>query len=220
VDDFLTDQQRADQVRSWLRSNGPYMLLGVVLGLGGLFGWQKYRTFGDAQTEKASALYEELQSAARAGRAPRVEEIAAQLAKDYARTPYVDLSRLILAKLAMDRSAPEEAGKYLQQVAEGNSSPEIRNLARLRWGRVLLQAEKYDDALKILELPSDSAFAAKFHEVRGDVRAAQGKAEAARAEYEEALKSTEAGVIDKLLVEAKRDSLGVVSPAAASPPKS
>ena len=195
------------------------MLLGVVIGLGGLFGWQKYRAFGDAASERASALYQELQAAATAGRGPRVEEIAAQLAKDYARTPYVDQSRLVLAKLAMDRDAPEEAAKYLQQVAEGDSSPELRNLARLRWGRVLLQAEKYDEALKVLDLPTDSVFAAKFHEVRGDIRAAQGKAEAARAEYEEALKSTEAGVIDKPLVEAKRDSLGA-APATAVAPKS
>jgi predicted negative regulator of RcsB-dependent stress response len=219
VDDFLTDQQRAEQVRTWLRENGPYMLLGVLLGLGGLFAWRQYSAYSDTQAEKASALYQELLDAATAGRPTRVEEIAAQLTRDYSRTPYLDQARLVLARVAMDKSAPEEAAKYLQQVAEHAASPEIRNIARLRWGRVLLQAEKYDEALKVLDVPKDSIFAAKFHEVRGDIRAAQGKADAARVEYDEALKSTEPGVIDRPLVQAKRDDLGA-APAPAAAPKS
>lgn len=191
------------------------MVLGLVLGLGGIFGLQQYRGRGEAQTQKASALYQELLDVARAGRSVRVDEIAAVLAKDYGRTPYADQARLMQAKLAMDNSAPDEAAKYLRRVAEDADSPELRAIARLRWARVLLQAEKYDEALKVVsDVPKDSAFGARFHELRGDIRVAQGKIDEARAEYDEALKSTEPGVIDHALVQAKHDDLGVGSPPA------
>ena len=43
VDEYLTDEQQAEVVKRWLRQNGLFMVLGVVLGLGGLFGWNSWQ---------------------------------------------------------------------------------------------------------------------------------------------------------------------------------
>jgi len=224
VDENLTDQQRAAQVRDWLAENGWYLLAGLVLGIGGLFGWRQWQSYDTGYGEKASVLYEEMLAAVRVNRVVRAEEIAAELARDYGRTPYDDQARLIMARVKLERSLPDEAIGYLEQAIKEAGSDGIAQVARLRLGRVLIQQEKYEDALKALPLPKDSAFAARFHEVRGDAYYAMGKLEEARTEYAAALEAAEAdGVVDPQFLQAKLNEAGgeaapVEAPATAGGP--
>lgn len=211
MDDFLTDQQRAEQVRGWLRENGWYLLAGLVLGLGGLFGWRQFQSYQATQAEAASAVYQELLGAIRVDRTARAEELATQLAKDHSGTPYLDQARLAMARMKMERSQPDEALTYLRQVASDSGSEEMRHIARLRAARVLAEQQKFDEALAELTAPADSAFAARYHEVRGDVYHAMGKLAESRDEYQKALETGEPGVIDQALVQAKLDDLGLGS---------
>lgn len=214
MDDNLTDQQRAEQVRGWLGENGWYLLAGLALGLAALFGWRQWTTQSETTAEQASALYEEMLTAVRVERYVRAEEIAAQLAKDYSRTPYVDQARLLLARVKLDRSLPDEAARYLEQVVADSSSPGMVSIAKLRLGRVLIQQEKYDEALKVLAPPQDSAFQPRFHEARGDAYYAMGRNEDARREYQAALKGVEEGLMDPAFLQAKLDEVGGAAPAA------
>jgi len=156
VEDNLTDQQRAEYIRTWLRENGWYLLAGLALGLAGLFGWRQWDSYSMGEAEHASALYDELQSAIRVDRTTRAEELTAQLAADYSRSPYLDQARLAMARMKLERAQPLEAMKYLEQVMKESRSAEIANIARLRLGRVMIQEEKYDDALNVLTPPGDS----------------------------------------------------------------
>lgn len=216
MEDNLTDQQRAEQVRSWLSENGWYLLAGLVLGVGALFGWSKWNSYSTARGEEASALYEELLAAIRVERTTRADDIAAQLEKDYAGTPYLDQARLAMAKMQLDHSRPELAVQYLEQVVRDAGSAEIADIARLRLARVLAQEEKYDEALKVLAMPKDSAFERHFREVRGDVYYAMNRFDEARAEYEAALKSDQSGAGDQAFLQAKLAELPVGTPPAAA----
>lgn len=207
MEDNLTDQQRAEEVWTWLRENGWYLLAGIALGLGGLFGWRQWGSTQIEQSEQASALYAELLAAIRVERTSRAEEIAGQLAADFASTPYVDQARLAMARMQMERSQPDVAARYLREAMEDAGSEEISQIARLRLARVLVQQEKYDEALKLLVVPRDSAFAPRYNEVRGDAYYAMGRLDEARVEYEAALKGVEIGVIDQAFVQAKLDEL-------------
>ena len=217
MDDNLTDQQRAEQIRVWLGENGWYLLAGLVLGLAALFGWRQWTGYNATHAEEASALYEEMLSAVRIGRTTRAEEIAAQLAKDYASTPYLDQARLAMAKMKLDASRPEDAVKYLEQVVKESDSAEVARIARLRLARVLSQEGKYDDALKVLTDPGDSAFGPRFHEVRGDVYYGMGRLDEARAEYEAALRGDPSAVGDVAFLQAKLAEIsGGAAPAPAT----
>lgn len=208
MEDNLTDQQRADQIRDWLGVNGWYLLAGVVLGLAGLFGFRAYQGHGQQQAEKASAIYEELLATVRAKRGTRAAELMQQLATDYKSTPYVDLGRLLMARVSIDEGKPDAAVGYLRQVADGARSREMGDVARLRLGRLLIQEEKYEEALKVLAPPRNSALAARYHEVRGDAYSAMGKNAEAASEYQAALKQEDVGVIDPPFVQAKLEEVG------------
>jgi predicted negative regulator of RcsB-dependent stress response len=101
--------------------------------------------------------------------------------------------------MKMDRSQPEEALAYLREVAGSGRSEEMRHIGRLRAARVLAEQQKFDEALAELKVPADSAYAARFHEVRGDVYQAMGKAAESR-------DSTRRRVLGRLASSTRRSS--------------
>ena len=209
MDDLLTEQQQAEQVKGWLRQNGVFLVAGVVLGLGALFGWNQWNRYQERRAEEASAFYETFMQSVRANRFEEAEAAMATLAAEFGSSPYADQGRLAMARLYLDQGKADKAAEYLQQVANSATSDEVRNIARLRLARVLVFQEKFDEALKALPDPGSRAFAPAFHDVRGDVYYAMGKKAEARSEYEQALNSEAADqVIERTYVQAKLDDLG------------
>jgi predicted negative regulator of RcsB-dependent stress response len=208
VDELLTDQQQAERVKSWLGQNGGAVLAGLALGLGGLFGWNYWQSYQLEQAELASATYEQLLESVRSQRVVRAAELELELSEAFSGSPYVDQARLALARLHLDRNENEEAERYLSMVADDPISAEIGQVARLRLARVQLHREQYDAALASLDdIDENSAYAPRFHDVRGDVYAARGETAKARVEYETALAATEPGVLNRAYVQVKLDNL-------------
>ena len=213
VDEFLTDQQQADVVRKWFRENGAYVLGGLVLGLGGLFGWDQWQDYRNVQAEQASELYEELVLAIRNDRETRADGLILDLQNEYDQSPYLDQARLMMAKFYLDRSQFDTAANFLAKVKSESKSAEMQHIARLRLARVRLQQRKLDEALEILgDTDSRSAFSARYHDLRGDVFYAQNRPDEARGEYEAALGfDQQPPVVDRMYVQAKLDDLGARS---------
>jgi predicted negative regulator of RcsB-dependent stress response len=216
VDEFLTDQQQADVVRKWLRENGGFLVLGLALGLGGLFGWTQWQEYQVRRAGEASRVYQQLVEAVLDSRTVRAAELEAELVANYSGSPYVDQGRLVMAKLHMDRNETDEAAGYLERLVADTRDAGMRQIARLRLARVRIQQQQYDAALAALtEIDENSAFSGRFHELRGDAYYAQGALDDARREYELALGTVQAGTLNRGLVQAKLDSLGasLVGPA-------
>ena len=217
VDEQLTDEQQAEIVRNWLRENGGFIFGGIVVAVGALFGWQQWQNYRITQAERASQTYEILLGALRGGRTSQAEEFFADLESQYSDSAYVDQARLALAKSDMDRSDFDAAAERLAAVVANTSSDELRHIATLRLARVRLQQQQFDTALDVLgDATPNSAFAARYDEVRGDIFYAQGQTEEARAAYEAALSNVQrAPFIDVVYVQAKLDALGGAAPAEA-----
>ena len=207
ADEYLTDQQQAEIVKRWMRQNGLFMVLGVALGLGGLFGWNTWRDQQANRQAEASALFEELRSVVTQGRAIRAEEIREQLVSEYGGTPYPTQARLALASLHMTRNDSAAAVSELEALLASRPDDGMEHIARVRLARVRLHQDQTDEALALLQIPDDSAFAGIYHDARGDVYLAQDKVDDARSEYELALVS-EAGTVNREWVQMKLDDLG------------
>jgi predicted negative regulator of RcsB-dependent stress response len=214
VDENLTDEQQAAIARNWLRENGSYIFGGILLAVGGLFGWTQWQGYEAAQAERASALYEEIALAVRSGRAMQADELLFDLDRQYADSPYVDQARFILAKSYMERNDFDAAAENLAAIVANTGHDEMRHIATLRLARVRVQQRQLDEALEVVgDLEPDSAFAAQYANVRGDIFYAMERVDAARSAYELALASDEQpSVIDRVFVQAKLDSLGVADP--------
>jgi len=83
---------------------------------------------------------------------------------------------------------------------------DLRQIARLRLARVLIDQGKPDDAIKMLAEGTPGGFAGRYHEVRGDALNAKKDTAGAIAEYKAAMSANDGG--DGSLLELKITDLG------------
>ncbi len=204
----LTDNEREEQLRRWWSQNWLWIFGGIALGLAALAGWQYWQNQKLAAREAAAAGYREVIDAL--GREDRPQAVAAaeKLRKEHPEAPYADQADLALAGIAVQRLEYDEAARLLRGVADASKDAELRKIARTRLARVLIEQNKPDEALALLDVSQSGAFAAIYHDVRGDALTAKGDTAAARAEYESALTFADAeSGLDRAFIELKRDSL-------------
>ncbi|NDH10972.1 MAG: hypothetical protein EBY44_04425 [Actinobacteria bacterium] len=58
IDDFYNEDEQWQRVKRWLRENGPWMVAGVVIGLGALYGWRWWEARAQDQAIAASDAYQ------------------------------------------------------------------------------------------------------------------------------------------------------------------
>jgi predicted negative regulator of RcsB-dependent stress response len=210
----LTDNEREEQLRRWWSENWLWIVGGIALGLALLAGWQYWQRSRVAAAVQDEAAYESVLEALSGNEFDEAVQLATGLRQHHPASPYADQSDLALARAAVQRRDFDTAAQRLKVVVDGSKDPELRTVARTRLARVLVEQGKYDESLAALDVASAGAFAALYHDIRGDALVGKGDAAAARREYEAALAAgdVESG-IDRAFVELKRDAL----PAPAQP---
>jgi len=214
ADEFLTEDQEAERAKQWLRENGLYIVAGVLLGLGGLFGWQQYNDYSTAEAEQASVVWEQMRRAIDGKRYNEVDETLALLETDFSGTSYLDQGRLAKAALEMSRNNPDGALAELEIVATKGNDPQLRRVADLRRAQIMNSQERYDEALALLGDTEDGGLAGLYFELRGDALFGKGEFAAANDAYRDALNKDVAGVIDRSYVQMKQDESAAAQSAA------
>lgn len=213
----LTDNEREEQLRNWWSVNWMWIVGGIAIGLAGLAGlqyWQKSRQ--NAAEQDAASYHAELQALGNQQADAAVAK-AKQLRDLHPASPYADQADLALGRAAVERRELDEAAKRLTLVVENSRDPELKQIARARLARVLVEQGKYDAALAQLDIATAGAFGAVFRDIRGDALAAKGDVAGARSEYDAALAAgnAESG-IDRAFIELKRDALSSTAPSSGS----
>ena len=189
----LEEQEQLAELKAWWTQYGNLVLLAIIgasLAVAGSGGWRWYER---NQAAQASALYETLSKAARAGDGKALRDAGGALAEGYPRTLYASMGALVTARFHADRGELKSAKAQLQWVAERSPSEDLRELARLRLAAVLLDEKAYDEALKLLEAKPPDAYAAQFAALKGDLLLAKNQPAEARAAYKLALEKANGG---------------------------
>jgi predicted negative regulator of RcsB-dependent stress response len=183
----LEEQEKVAELRAWWNQYGTLIaavLLAAAVGFAGWSGWQWYQR---SQAAEASVLYETLSKAAQENDAKALRDAAGALAESYPRTLYASLGALLSARFHFDRNDLKAAKAQLQWVIERSRSADLRDIARLRLGAVLLDEKAYDEALQVADAAHGAAFDAQFAALKGDVLVARNQAAEAKAAYRLAL---------------------------------
>ena len=217
VDEYLSEREQAEQLRRWLRENWIWLVAGVVLTVGGYYGYRWWESRQATRAVDAGQRFAAMLDAIGANRRDEGLRIAGELTGDYADTPYADQATLVLARLDVDAGDFAAAEKRLAGVAGASKDPDLRVVARLRLARVQLAQGRYDDALKSLDAVATPSVDARVLELRGDVLLAQGDAAAALAEWTKAKDAAAAdpaagAQVDTELLQLKIDELGAAGP--------
>jgi len=178
----LQEQEQLEVLKQWWARYGSAVLGLIVVALLSLAAWRGWQWYQDDRANQAMAYFEALENAARNQddeSLTRIKAAAQTLRQDYPSTPYASRGALIAAQALAEKQDYAAARAQLEWLATSQDAA-LAPLARLRLAALLLDEQRYDEALAQLVDPPP-AFATLYADRRGDVLAAQGKHDEARA---------------------------------------
>lgn len=193
--DHITEEEQLEAIKRWWAKYGTLTLVVVILALGGYTGWNFYQAQQEAKVRKASDRYQGLVNVINVDQGQNLTkekkqnaiDLATAIVTDYPNGLYADLSNMILARFSVEDNDLNAAESYLRQVLDNDTNEATALLAKSRLARVLASSQRFDEALELLDKPSDDAYDAIFSEIRGDIYAAQGKSALAEQAFQKAL---------------------------------
>ncbi|GAA0395925.1 tetratricopeptide repeat protein [Cocleimonas flava] len=198
--DLKSDEEKAEELKAWWRSNGTSVIAGVALTVGGMFGWNYWKEHKVTQSEGASKLYAQLGQ-----EGTDSAEILKKLNDEYSGTSYSYLAALESAKTSCEAGKTDDCIAQLKKAAE-SPQDSLANLAKLRLARALVSTGKLDEAKSILAEKMPASYQSLVSELNGDIHFAKKELKQAYEAYDKAILS--AGDQNTQLLKMKRDDLG------------
>lgn len=203
-----SEEEQLKELREWWKSNGTSVIVGLVVGLGGVFGWTSWQAYTERRAEQASVEYQKVADSAlredHAGAAAQADTLIAE----FPGSGYAPLAALIAARSEFLEGRTEEAQSRLRWTIDNATRAGLRDVARLRLARLHLGAGEFEQAAGLLGAVENNGFDSMVQEVRGDLALARGDADAARSAYTSALADEALTPTGRTRVQMKLDDLG------------
>lgn len=223
MDVYSTEEQQIEAIKKWWQANGNSVLIGIVLAISAVLGWQFWNQSTRATGEAGAALYTQMVEAAGLVQQDRLENkageleghlatfkhLGGELKENFAKTEYGVFAAMMLARENVFSKQLDEAIAELQWAKAQTQSEGIGLVVNLRLARVLAAKGDYDAAIKQLDAVKPGAQADAYEEVRGDIYLQSGKRDLAQAAYKKAMElSAEKGNGDsRPILKIKHDNL-------------
>ena len=206
---YHDEQESLESVKAWWAKWGnttTWIVLVALISGAGYNGWTFWQR---RQAAEASVLYDHLQQAVNANDQSLVTRVATDMEDKFGGTGYAQMTALAAAKSLYMAGNTAGAKAQLQWAIDHAKDDEYKQIAKLRLALVLLDEKNYDAGLKLLADQPLDAFKGVIADRRGDLLAAQGKRDDARAAYKVALETLpENDTSARQLVQFKLDALG------------
>ena len=205
----LEEQEQLDQIKHFWAQYGNLITWVLIAVFGSMAAWNGWNYWQRSQATKAAALYDEIERAALASDADRMERALSDMKDKFGGTTFAAQGGLLAGKTLFDAGKTDGARAALSWVAESAPDDAYKAVARLRLVGLDIEAKSFDQALKTLEAAVPKSFEPLVADRRGDVFMAQGKTEEAKTQYQAAWRGLSDRAEYRRLVEVKLASLGV-----------
>jgi predicted negative regulator of RcsB-dependent stress response len=205
----LEEQEQLDQLKHFWNTYGNLISWILIAVFGSIAAWNGWNYWERRQAAQASYLYEEVERAAVAGEAARVEQAFKDMREKFGRTTYAQQAGLLAGRVLAERGRPDAAKTALQWVATDGGDEGMQAIARLRLAGLLVETKDYEGALRQLNAGMPREFEPLAADRRGDVYNLQGQKDQAKLEYMKAWQGFTADSQYRPLVEVKLTALGV-----------
>lgn len=202
------DQERIEGFTAWWNRYGTaitIVLTAILVTTGGMKAWQYYQ---QKQALQAADLYALLQQVQSGGDSTKINDAAQLLTTGYPSSGYAPRAALIAAQADVQAGNNKRAIQNLQWIIDHAKETEMHDVARLRISGILLDEEKYDEALKVLSAGHGKTFAGLYLDRKGDIQVAAGKVPEAKLSYQEAINKLSKSNNYFSIVQMKLDALG------------
>ena len=203
------DYEQSELVQKWLRENGMSIVVGVLIGLVGIFGWQQWRNHQARNENAASQLYEQANVAQLTGKPDVAMQLTEQLQKDFASSPYALFAVSDLARQQVQDKQMSKAAISLQWAEDHAAEPPLKALTLIRIARVDLARDQAKAALTTLDRMPAGSFQGIAQELRGDALVKVGRVDDARNAYQAAMSALGEDAPQRGSLQMKLDDLAV-----------
>lgn len=214
METYRTEEEQLAALKRWWGQNGKSLVVGVVLAIVAVFGWQSWQANKQASAEAASEIYFSLLEAVAmgdSGQTSTVEHLAQQLKGEYGSFTYAQYGALLAARQAVldgDFAAAEEQLNWAVDNADKASS--LHKIALLRLARVVASQggeENQQRALALIENVDAGAHQVSYDEVKGDLYLSLGRLDDARNAYQSAVAAAQEKAEQRPLLQLKLDDV-------------
>ncbi len=187
MDNEFHEEDDLEKLKAWWKNYGSALLIGAVLGTGSLFGYRQWQQYEHDQAAQASALYDQVVYQLKQKALDQASSLGGQVMDNYESTPYAGMAALLMARISYDRGDIASAKRQLQWALNNATIGATRHAARLRLAKIMRDEGAITEALILLKVSDRGGFTAEYSELEGDLYAADGMSEEARAAYAIAL---------------------------------
>lgn len=206
----LEDQEKIDSLKAWWDSYGTSVIVVLSVLIAGFAATQGWKIYQHQQRTQAADLYVLLQQVQESDDAVKINDAAYLLMEGYPSSGYAPRAALIAARANVDAGDIKAAKENLQWVLDNAGEEELKDLVRLRLAGLLLDEEKHDEALKLLDTRHGEAFAGLYADLKGDINVAAGRIAEAQQAYQTAINMLGTNSNYFNIVRMKLDALGEV----------
>lgn len=215
MDYLRSDEEQAEALKSWLKKNGPGLLVAGIVAIGSVLGYQKWQDVSAQQLADAASRYQQLielsandfQDLDQSAVYDSVLALAEGLQQSHAGTQYAALSAAILAAQAVEKGDYDLAVSQLTYAEANVDTPELKAVMALRLARLELELEQAESALQRVRAITDPSVAASAAELEGDILTAAGELREARSALEQARELLRASGLNTAVVDLKLSAL-------------
>ncbi|MBX3617469.1 YfgM family protein [Nitrosomonas sp.] len=202
------DQERIEGLKAWWGQYGTIIIVVLTVAVATMGANKAWNYYQQQQSQQAADLYALLKQIQETEDAGKINDAAELLTAGYSSSGYASRAALIAALADTQAGNYPRAIKNLQWVIDHAKETELHDLARLRMSGILLDEEKYDEALRILNAGHSEAFAGLYLDRKGDIQAAAQKISEARLSYQASIDKLSKSNNYYNIVQMKLDALG------------
>jgi predicted negative regulator of RcsB-dependent stress response len=189
METYLTEEERLEALQRWWKENKSSVFGGLLLGIAVVIGWNMWQGNRQATAEQAGTLYQQLVKAAEAKQTDSAIKLGERIIEQYPSTAYAEYTRFFLAKAKVEAGDLAGARKALEEELAKSGDDNLKHVARLRLGRIMLAAGDLDAALKLVEPLTEAQtgkLAGLYEDLKGDLYVAAKRPADARKAYAKA----------------------------------
>ncbi|WP_395067527.1 YfgM family protein [Paraburkholderia silvatlantica] len=206
---YHDEQESIESFKAWWTQWGNATTWVVLIVLLALAAWNGWNFWQRRQAAEAAVLYDQVQQAVNGSDKAMLTRVASDMEDRFGGTAYAQMTALGVAKALYMAGDTAGAKAQLQWAADHAKDDEFRQIAKLRLASLLLDEKAYDQGLALIPQPDSGPFKGIVADGRGDLLAAAGKRDDARAAYKLALDSLpKSDASERQLIQFKLDALG------------
>jgi|TARA_B110000196_G_scaffold223892_1_gene192871 predicted negative regulator of RcsB-dependent stress response len=198
--------EEEDKLISWFKDNYKNIIFGLLFGTALVFGFKYFNDLNANKQYEMSLKYEE----AVKDYQDKKYEKAILLSEEYqASNPsniYTSMINLYVAKIYHDEEKYMKSLEALNFIIKNSSSKEMQMVANVRYSRILILQEKYDEAEKFITSAVNFSDNALLVEMLGDISYVKSDINKAKKYYESCLQ-LEITPNNKKIIENKLNSI-------------